>query len=68
MTEKLLSVREEQHNKKRRLSNHVVTRVYRPPEVILLEKKYRTSVDIWSAGCVVAEVINKQVDYKDMKA
>lgn len=43
--------------KKRSLSIHVVSRSYRPPEVIILETKYRFSVDVWSAGCVLAEII-----------
>ena len=43
----------------------MVTRAYRPPEVIILEKKYRNSVDIWSAGCVIAEVIKQQIEYKE---
>ena len=46
------------HEKKRELSNHVVTRWYRPPEVILGEKDYDTAVDVWSLGCVLAELLH----------
>lgn len=42
---------------KRCLSNHVVSRRYRPPEVILLEKNYDCAVDIWSLGCIFAEML-----------
>mmetsp|Transcript_33621 Transcript_33621/g.51826 ORF Transcript_33621/g.51826 Transcript_33621/m.51826 type:complete len:161 (+) Transcript_33621:268-750(+) len=42
---------------KRKLSTHVVARHYRPPEIILLERNYSTPVDIWSAGCIVAELM-----------
>lgn len=42
---------------KRRLSHHVVTRVYRAPELILTEREYHASVDIWSFGCCIAELI-----------
>lgn len=35
---------------KRSLTGHVVTRWYRAPELILLEKSYGEAVDIWSAG------------------
>ncbi len=41
----------------RELTGHVATRWYRSPEVILLEKIYTTSVDIWSTGCVFAELL-----------
>jgi len=35
-----------------------VTRWYRAPEVILLEKEYTGSIDIWSIGCISAELQN----------
>ena len=57
MTDKLLKVRESRQVQKRSLSNHVVSRSYRPPEVIILEAKYRNSVDVWGAGCILAELI-----------
>mmetsp|Transcript_29501 Transcript_29501/g.44840 ORF Transcript_29501/g.44840 Transcript_29501/m.44840 type:complete len:81 (+) Transcript_29501:687-929(+) len=40
------------------MSPHTVTRFYRPPEVILLNREYDTSVDIWSLGCVMVELLN----------
>mmetsp|Transcript_19415 Transcript_19415/g.29821 ORF Transcript_19415/g.29821 Transcript_19415/m.29821 type:complete len:143 (-) Transcript_19415:425-853(-) len=58
---------EEAKAPKRRLSTHVVTRPYRPPEVILLEKKYGFSVDVWSAGCVLAELMAMSSDLYDAK-
>ena len=44
-------------NMERELTSHVASRWYRAPEVILLEKVYFTSVDIWGAGCVFAELL-----------
>merc|ERR1712137_978518 len=41
----------------RTLTNHVVTRWYRAPEVILLEKHYDQAIDVWSAGCIFAELL-----------
>merc|ERR1712137_1150544 len=41
----------------RTLTNHVVTRWYRAPEVILLEKGYNQAIDVWSAGCIFAELL-----------
>lgn len=32
-----------------------VTLWYRPPELLLGAKKYTTAIDLWSAGCVMAE-------------
>ena len=41
----------------RPLSPHVGTRIYRPPEVALNFGLYDTSFDIWSLGCVLAELM-----------
>ena len=41
---------------KRSTSPRVVTRLYRPPEVILLEKNYGKPLDIWSCGVIMAEM------------
>ena len=40
------------------LTRHVVTRWYRAPEVILLQKDYGHSLDIWSIGCIFAELLS----------
>ena len=40
----------------RKMSDHVTSRSYRAPEVVLLEKHYYKAVDIWSAGVVLAEL------------
>lgn len=37
-------------------TNKVVTLRYRPPELLLGEEKYGTSVDIWSCGCILGEL------------
>lgn len=42
---------------KTQLTGHVVTRWYRAPELILLEKEYTKAIDVWSIGCVVAELL-----------
>ena len=66
MSEKLISLRPGRQTQKRYLSNHVMTRQYRAPEVIILEKKYRNSADLWSAGCILAELIFNQDVYREM--
>lgn len=39
---------------------YVATRWYRAPEVILSWKEYTKSIDIWSAGCIIAELISNR--------
>lgn len=41
------------------LTEYVVTRWYRAPEVILNASHYTKALDIWGAGCVFAEVIGR---------
>ncbi|KAK9173615.1 Protein kinase domain protein [Cryptosporidium meleagridis] len=41
------------------LTDYVVTRWYRAPEIILCVNRYDKAVDIWSAGCIFAELIKR---------
>uniref|UniRef100_A0A7S4A9N4 Mitogen-activated protein kinase n=1 Tax=Pseudo-nitzschia australis TaxID=44445 RepID=A0A7S4A9N4_9STRA len=43
----------------RQLTKHVVTRWYRAPELILIQP-YTTAVDVWSLGCIFAELLSMQ--------
>ena len=45
----------------RQLTHHVVTRWYRAPELILL-CDYSKAVDVWSTGCVLAELLGMQAE------
>ncbi len=36
----------------------MVTLYYRAPELLLGSKAYGSGVDMWSAGCVLAEMLN----------
>ncbi|KAK6154345.1 hypothetical protein DH2020_008593 [Rehmannia glutinosa] len=38
------------------LTSRVVTLWYRPPELLLGATYYNTAVDLWSAGCILAEL------------
>jgi mitogen-activated protein kinase 1/3 len=42
---------------KRHLTGHVVTRWYRAPELILLQENYTEAIDVWSVGCIYAELL-----------
>lgn len=39
------------------LTSRVVTLWYRPPELLLGSTDYEASVDLWSVGCVFAELL-----------
>lgn len=38
----------------------VVTQWYRAPELLLGAKQYSTAIDMWSVGCIMAELLFKQ--------
>lgn len=39
------------------MTDYVATRWYRPPEVLLGTKEYNRAMDMWSIGCVLAEML-----------
>jgi len=39
-----------------RYTNRVVTLWYRPPELLLGERNYGPAIDLWGAGCIMAEM------------
>ena len=41
-------------------THEVVTLWYRAPEILLGQKQYSTSIDIWSAGCIFGEMAQKK--------
>ncbi|MEQ2304472.1 Mitogen-activated protein kinase 13 [Ameca splendens] len=46
------------------MTGYVVTRWYRAPEVILNWMHYTQTVDIWSVGCIMAEMISGKTLFK----
>ncbi|CAM9719109.1 unnamed protein product, partial [Heterosigma akashiwo] len=43
------------------MTEHVVTRWYRPPELMLCpDGLYGFDVDIWSSGCIFAEMLGRK--------
>ncbi|GIY92834.1 cyclin-dependent kinase 9 [Caerostris extrusa] len=44
------------YNQPNRYTNRVVTLWYRPPELLLGERNYGPPIDIWGAGCIMAEM------------
>ncbi|KAG8066864.1 hypothetical protein GUJ93_ZPchr0004g40236 [Zizania palustris] len=45
-------------NQKQLLTSRVVTLWYRPPELLLGATSYGAAVDLWSAGCILAELLS----------
>jgi len=46
--------------KKNLMTQYVTTRWYRSPEVLLSWDRYNKSVDVWSAGCIFAELLTRK--------
>ncbi|KAK1321970.1 hypothetical protein QJS10_CPA03g02072 [Acorus calamus] len=44
----------------RTFTHEVVTLWYRAPEILLGSRHYSTPVDVWSVGCIFAEMINRK--------
>lgn len=38
------------------MTEYVATRWYRSPELLLFWKSYNFAIDIWAAGCILAEL------------
>jgi serine/threonine protein kinase len=38
--------------------SYICSRTYRAPELILGSTNYNSAIDIWSIGCVLAEILN----------
>lgn len=46
------------------LTEYVVTRYYRAPEIVLTSKHYTSAVDVWSTGCILGEMLKREVLFK----
>lgn len=57
MSRALKATEKEREDGERELSSHVVTRFYRAPEVILMDKNYNKKIDIWAIGAIFCEVL-----------
>ena len=40
--------------------NYICSRYYRAPELVFGSSNYTNSIDVWSAGCVIGELILKR--------
>lgn len=42
------------------MTEYVVTRWYRPPELLLNSEVYTAAIDIWSVGCIIGEMLGRR--------
>ena len=47
-------------DEKRMYTNKVITLWYRAPELLLGEERYGPPIDMWSCGCIFAELFNRK--------
>ncbi|KAL5017645.1 hypothetical protein ScPMuIL_007234 [Solemya velum] len=43
------------------MTQEVVTQYYRAPEILMGAKHYDSAVDIWSVGCIFAELLSRRI-------
>ncbi|XP_065173575.1 mitogen-activated protein kinase 1 [Atheta coriaria] len=56
----LARVADPEHDHTGFLTEYVATRWYRAPEIMLNSKGYTKSIDIWSVGCILAEMLSNR--------
>jgi tRNA A-37 threonylcarbamoyl transferase component Bud32 len=54
------SMMEESNKNSMLLTEYVVTRWYRAPEIMLACHEYSKPIDVWSVGCIFAELIHRK--------
>ena len=54
----------EDRDSERPLSKNVITLWYRPPELLLGTTQYNASVDLWSVGCVLLELLSGNTPFR----
>ena len=43
------------------MTQEVVTQYYRAPEILMGAKHYSGEIDIWSVGCIFAELLSRRI-------
>lgn len=46
------------------MTEYVATRWYRAPEIMLSHQNYTTAIDLWSVGCILAELLGRRPLFK----
>ena len=50
------------------MTDYVTTRWYRAPELLLCQQKYDAGIDIWSVGCILAQIFKRKSILKGMSS
>ncbi|KAM9801210.1 serine/threonine-protein kinase NLK [Neosynchiropus ocellatus] len=53
--------RVEESDQSRLMTQEVVTQYYRAPEILMGSRHYSNSIDIWSVGCIFAELLGRRI-------
>ncbi|CAF4643587.1 unnamed protein product [Rotaria sp. Silwood1] len=53
--------RTEELDKTKRMTQEVVTQYYRAPELLLGAQHYSYAIDVWSVGCIFAELLGRRI-------
>lgn len=53
--------RVEEPNRSRNMTLEVVTQYYRAPELLMGARHYTAAIDIWSVGCIFAELLGRRI-------
>lgn len=53
--------RVEEPDEETHMTQEVVTQYYRAPEILMGAKHYTSAVDIWSVGCIFAELLGRRI-------
>lgn len=48
------------HDHAGQMTEYVATRWYRAPEIMLMAKAYTKAIDVWSVGCILAEMFSNR--------
>ncbi|XP_041108559.1 serine/threonine-protein kinase NLK-like [Polyodon spathula] len=53
--------RVEELDESRHMTQEVVTQYYRAPEILMGSRHYSNAIDIWSVGCIFAELLGRRI-------
>lgn len=45
----------------RNMTQEVVTQYYRSPELLMGTRHYGSAIDMWSVGCIFAELLGRRI-------
>jgi serine/threonine protein kinase len=53
-------IRDQSSEEDKKMTEYVMTRWYRAPEIMLSMAEYDEKVDVWSVGCIMAEILGRK--------